>query len=329
MTLNPRTELQVVDRIWREVLNESRPGGSPEPQPPNLSALADAYREAGRSALAGWTGESREWLYWRLATASDSTHDVLLHQRLLPALTGLVQAGAVDNWWFLRKPRDEPHLRLRVHPAPGSDLDELTGLLDACFDEWRQAHELVRSSRLVYEPEVSVFGGGTGMDLAHELFYRDSLGYCGSAPALSARGFEFAAGVSAALVAGCFQGAGLDWFEQGDVWRVVGLLRADTPPASVTEVDLASVARLRSIFAGTDAAVAEAASEVPKLAEWQLAFKHLGRALAEADARGELEIGIRRILAAHVVFHWNRMGFDLAQQALLARFARRATSWAA
>jgi thiopeptide-type bacteriocin biosynthesis protein len=329
MTLNPRTELHVVERIRRQLLSTNQACDSPAPDARELDALTEAYLEGGRSALAGWTGNPREWLYWRLVTATDATHDALLHERLLPLLTGLAQANAVDNWWFLRKPHGGPHLRLRLHPAPGSELTELTCALYDRFESWRHEGELLRVSRLVYEPEVSIFGGAAGMDLAHELFWRDSLGYCRSAPHLLAGGFQFSAGVSAALLAGFFQGAGLDWFEQGDVWRIVGRLRAATLPESVTDADAKPVARLRSIFAGTDAAVAEAASDVPELADWHLAFKDAGRALAAADGRGDLDVGLRRIIAVHVIFHWNRMGFGFAQQALLAQFARKATSWAA
>jgi thiopeptide-type bacteriocin biosynthesis protein len=333
MTQNPRTELQVVDRVRMQLVSDGQAGDCPEPEPEpeprELDALAEAYREGGRSALAAWTGDPREWLYWRLVTTTDATHDSLLHERVLPLLAALVQADTVDNWWFLRKPHGGPHLRLRLHPAPRSDLAELTSALVGHFESWRQEGELLRCSRLVYEPEVSIFGGAGGMELAHELFWRDSVGYCRSMPVLSARGFQFSAGVSAALLAGCFQGAGLDWFEQGDVWRIVGMLRAATLPESVTEADAKPVARLRSIFAGADAVVAEAASDLPELAEWHLAFKELGRGLADADGRGDLEIGLRRIIAVHVVFHWNRMGFGFAQQALLAQCARKATSWAA
>lgn len=318
MALDPRAELRIVDRV-RQRIESGR----------ELDALAEAYRQGGRSALAGWTGDPQEWLYWRLTTAIDSTRDSLLHERLLPLLAGLVQENTIDNWWFLRKAQGGPHLRLRLHPASGSDITDLAKALDSCFESWRQAGELLRSNRLVYEPEVSIFGGDAGMEIAHKVFYSDSLGYCRSAPLLSARGFQFSSGVSAAVLAGFFQGAGLDWFEQGDVWRVVGHLRAATLPASVAEADTKPVSRLRSIFSDTEAIVAEAAADLPGLSEWHLGLKELGRTLAAADARGGLEIGIRRIMAVHVIFHWNRMGFSFAQQALLSQFSRMATGWSA
>lgn len=36
---------------------------------------------------------------------------------------------------------------------------------------------------------------------------------------------------------------------------------------------------------------------------------------------GDLNLGVRGILARHILFHWNRMGFTTRQQAIWVRAA--------
>lgn len=49
-----------------------------------------------------------------------------------------------------------------------------------------------------------------------------------------------------------------------------------------------------------------------------------GQSLAIAAGRANLERGIRAILAHHVIFHWNRLGFDVGTQHALAHAATTA-----
>ena len=58
------------------------------------------------------------------------------------------------------------------------------------------------------------------------------------------------------------------------------------------------------------------------IAEWMAGFERSGRALGHARREGRLDLGIRSILARHVLFHWNRMGFSPRQQAIWARTVR-------
>jgi hypothetical protein len=51
-------------------------------------------------------------------------------------------------------------------------------------------------------------------------------------------------------------------------------------------------------------------------------LEHSGQALADAAHAGNLQLGLRGILARHILFHWNRMGFTTRQQAIYSRAAR-------
>jgi hypothetical protein len=58
------------------------------------------------------------------------------------------------------------------------------------------------------------------------------------------------------------------------------------------------------------------------LAEWADAIERGGQALGNAGREGRLGLGTRGILARHILFHWNRMGFTTRQQAIWSRAAR-------
>ncbi|WTJ01600.1 hypothetical protein OG713_45440 (plasmid) [Streptomyces sp. NBC_00723] len=49
-----------------------------------------------------------------------------------------------------------------------------------------------------------------------------------------------------------------------------------------------------------------------------------GRSLKAASEANRLGLGLRNVLARHVIFHWNRMGFSTRQQAIWSRAAREA-----
>ncbi|MFD0635414.1 hypothetical protein ACFQ9X_31545 [Catenulispora yoronensis] len=57
---------------------------------------------------------------------------------------------------------------------------------------------------------------------------------------------------------------------------------------------------------------------------WAAEFRNTGRALADANAAGQLHRGLREVLSYHVIFHWNRLGLPAHTQAVLAHAARHA-----
>ncbi|MFI1956013.1 hypothetical protein ACH437_29945 [Streptomyces xinghaiensis] len=60
------------------------------------------------------------------------------------------------------------------------------------------------------------------------------------------------------------------------------------------------------------------ASEAP----WITGIERQGRALGNAGREGRLSVGTRGVLARHVPFHWDRLGFSFRRQAIWARAAR-------
>ncbi|WP_241827025.1 lantibiotic dehydratase C-terminal domain-containing protein [Streptomyces graminilatus] len=65
-------------------------------------------------------------------------------------------------------------------------------------------------------------------------------------------------------------------------------------------------------------------NSLASLADWADAVQHCGQALGDAGRDGRLALATRGVLARHILFHWNRMGFTQRQQAIWSRAAREA-----
>lgn len=286
-------------------------------EPAELAAAAETYRHAGRRALEQQAAASDWWqLYlhftdWHSAERTAAEH-------LAPLLCRAESDGSVTAWWFIRK---HPCWRLRLRTQPGSSV---RGSLNAALDELTAAEHIRRWWTGIYEPETAAFGGTAGMALAHTMFHADSRAILDlSAHSGSALGRRE---LSVLLLSTLLRAARLEWYEQGDVWHLVAEERplpADAPPDRVRGM----AEDLRQLL------LADTAPDGPLLgrggpaafaAEWAAAFRRTGQALGEAARTGSLDRGLRRVLAYHMIFHWNRLGLPARTQSVLARAARTA-----
>ncbi|MEU2875347.1 methyltransferase, FxLD system [Streptomyces sp. NPDC007070] len=229
-------------------------------------------------------------------------------ERLGPALIEAEADGQLTGWWFMSKqPWPLRYLADQPSPAIESLLSDLIGdgVAVSCLTS-------------IYEPEVDAFGGPDAMDAAHELFHSDShhlLTYQPSPKHLGRREtFVLLASVM-------MRGAGLDWFEQGDVWAKVAALRpatASRPPERATELAPA----LRKLMIADAHSLCRSGGPLHAHEEWVTAFERAGARLADLAARGALTRGLRAVLAHHVIFHANRAGLLRDDQSALSHIAR-------
>jgi thiopeptide-type bacteriocin biosynthesis protein len=285
-----------------------------ETSPARLAEAVERYRTAGQAALHQ---QSAGWYQVYVKFADYPTAARAFRAYLLPALG----EETVGPWWFLRK---HPYWRLRVHPAPGAPaepvISHVTQALDSAVS-WGVVEEWKPS---LYEPEAIAFGGLQGLEIAHRLFHADSLGVL-AYDQLVEKGVDRlpdAKVVSLLLLASLLRSAGLEWGEQGDVWGQVEAKRAlpaDVPPAKVSTM----VDPMRSLLT-VDAGAVFAESTLASLRTWLTGMRREGQALQQATHANRLGLRLRGILAKHVIFHWNRMGFSVRQQAIWARAAREA-----
>ncbi|MFF7792814.1 thiopeptide-type bacteriocin biosynthesis protein [Streptomyces sp. NPDC007991] len=173
-----------------------------------------------------------------------------------------------------------------------------------------------------YEPETTAFGGLYGIDIAHALFHTDSLGVLDYLHHTGKEGKALpdAKATSLLLISLFLRAAGQEWSEQGDVWARVEAARPlpdDIPVDQVT-----AMAPVLNRLLTTDATPAlRARGPLAPVADWFTGMEHCGRTLGPAGREGQLGLGTRGILARHILFRWNRMGFTTRQQAIWARAA--------
>ncbi|BAJ31654.1 MULTISPECIES: thiopeptide-type bacteriocin biosynthesis protein [Kitasatospora] len=229
---------------------------------------------------------------------------------LVPLLRAAEAEGTVAAWFVIRK---RPCWRLRYRPVSDGRDPVAQGL-----DRMTAARYITGWTQSVYEPEVHAFGGPEAMDSAHRLFHRDSRGLTDY---LAGQVGTHRRETSLLLCNLMLRSAGLDWYEQGDVWARVAAHRAQ--PAGTAagghEQLQAAVRRLLSVdphhALRPDGPLAGAA-------EWARAYADAGEETADLHAAGKLHRGLRDVLAHHVIFAWNRIGLPYAVQAALTFAAK-------
>lgn len=230
--------------------------------------------------------------------------------RLGPLLRAAEDEGALTAWFFIRK---RPCWRVRYLAAAGGpvrigqDLDRL--ISEAHITAWTE---------IVYEPETHAFGGAEAMASAHRLFHRDSRSVINF---LQSDAGRHRRETSLMLCSLMMRSAGLDWYEQGDVWARVGAHRALPSGTEQGNSDrlLSAVRRLISV---NGEEMMRAGGPLAHAAEWARAYADAGMELAHLTDSGQLHRGLRDVLAHHVLFAWNRIGLPYATQATLAAAAK-------
>ncbi|ELS54401.1 methyltransferase, FxLD system [Streptomyces viridochromogenes] len=229
-------------------------------------------------------------------------------ERLGPTLIEAEADGQLTDWWFMNKqPWPLRYLADKPSPAIESLLSDLIGdgVAVSCLP-------------CVYEPETDAFGGPEAMDAAHELFHSDSrhlLTYQTNPMRLGRR--ETAVLLTSAMM----RGAGLDWFEQGDVWAKVAALRPATAPKP-PERAAALAPAMRKLMTADAHSLCRPDGPLHAHEEWVTAFERAGATLADLAARGALTRGLRAVIAHHVIFHANRAGLLRDDQSALSHIAR-------
>ncbi|WP_268220996.1 thiopeptide-type bacteriocin biosynthesis protein [Streptomyces sp. EMB24] len=281
-----------------------------------LSDAVAVYDQAGREALARHAATT-DWWQAYLHFTDWSNADTTFTAHVLPVLREAESVGAIDGWWYTRK---HPcwRLRLRVQPAGGAKPTIGDG-----FDRLVSEGHLRRWWPGLYEPEAPAFGGRTSMTAAHTLFVTDSR----EAQQLRRRG-DLAVGpreLSVLLCTIMMRAAGLEWYEQGDVWDRVITTEHRSAVSDVPVERLNARAReIRPLLLADSNVLLRSGGPLEPVAEWAAAFRSTGRVLAEGVQDGTLDRGLRQVLSYHVIFHWNRLGLSMRGQSILAWAARAA-----
>lgn len=274
----------------------------------DLRAAVEVFNRAGRQALAeqsGWWQVNVEFTTWESA-------DQIALEHLAPALW---QSSVA--WWFIRK---HPCWRIRLHAGSG----ELRANVSRALDELTRADHLRGWSTGIYEPEMPAFGGSVGMEIAHRFFHADSQALLdhkfGATVDLGPRE------LSVLLCVTLMRGAGLEWYEQADVWDRV--CRERPLPAGVPTERLRELSQNIRVLLLADTASGGGmfgpGGSAENVSAWAQTFQLAGEEMRVSGRSGTLERGLRELVSYHVIFHWNRMGLASVTQSALAHAAKAA-----
>ncbi|MFE3635973.1 methyltransferase, FxLD system [Streptomyces sp. NPDC059168] len=248
------------------------------------------------------------WQQHNIAFVDREIAQHTIAERLGPALIEAEADGQLTGWWFMNKqPWPLRYLADKRSLAIESLLSDLIGdgVAVSCLP-------------CVYEPETDAFGGPEAMDAAHELFHSDSRHLLTYQPSPMHLGRRETAVLLASTM---MRGAGLDWFEQGDVWAKVAALRPVTnPPPPERAAEL--ISPMQKLMTADARSLCRPNGPLHRYDEWVTAFERAGATLADLAARGALTRGLRAVIAHHVIFHANRVGLLRDDQSALSHIAR-------
>ncbi|OHV63458.1 thiopeptide-type bacteriocin biosynthesis protein [Pseudofrankia sp. BMG5.36] len=260
---------------------------------------------------------------WHQATLRFAHYDAAdtIATQLIQAMTEAEDDGLLTSWWFIRK---APCWRLRIQPATDVASPAGPGAAAAVFarlDALRDDGHLAAWTETIYEPETHAFGGPAAMNLAHRLFHHDSRHVLAHLATLTSH-TDLRRELSVLLCCALMRAAGQDWYEQGDIWARVAATRPNPPAATGAARRLESrLHRLLTTDTSPGTPLTSAAGPLASFTGWAGAFTDTGRNLYRLAHDGNLQRGLRAVLAHHVLFHWNRLGLPYPTQALLAHTA--------
>lgn len=254
---------------------------------------------------------------WRAAEDAAVAH-------LAPLLTTGHDDNETTAWWFVRK---GPSWRLRLAAAdrPGDDTGPgRIEVLSHRLDQLIHQDVVQRWVEQIYEPETAAFGGPAAMDVAHRLFSADSrhllahLARTNASATYDPSGHRRELGML--LGTRLLSAAGLDWYEQGDVWLRLASHRAPTGDTShpTPEPRPFTVAAVGHLLTAADDSPT---SPLHTNLAWPAAFDQAGRGTAELAGAGRLDRGLRAVLTHHLLFAFNRLGVSADDQYVLATAA--------
>lgn len=255
------------------------------------------------------------WPQYLVQSPDRDTAERIAVQYLWPIVRAAETSGRVTRWWFVRK---TPHWRLRFEHIDAAADQVLTGMLN----DLAAQGTIVGWSTGRYEPETLAFGGPAAMNITHTLFHQDSRSVLNQLVESADEPRFGRRELAVLLISTLLRGAGLDWYEQGDVWAKAAEHRPPLDPVPGPRApQLVAVRRL--LYAETRVpASSDGSGPLTSLADWFAAFHDAGRGLADLARRGALERGLRAVLAHHVIFHFNRIGLTYAEQHALTTLAK-------
>lgn len=255
-----------------------------------------------------------QWRQYNVEFTDPAQAEKIAAVHMVPTLKSGQEAGTLRDWWYIRKRNT---WRLRCIP------DEPTAaMIGDLLDNLALDGRIVGWATGIYEPETAAFGGPAGMRITHELFHHDSHHLLARAVAPPVIGLARRE-TSIVLCSAMLRGAGLDWYEQGDAWGKVAELRPTEPsnPVLAEQQTPALAGAMRRLMTVDGVALCGPGGPLAGYRPWIAAFELAGQALAALAHTGQLQRGLRSVLAHQIIFHANRAGLPVVDQSAVAALA--------
>ena len=310
-------QLPLADFLIRCV--ESMSGSTnPAPIRPELIGVRDAFLDAGVTALRRMTTE-KIWLQYGFPVVSGRRSD--LYAALGRTARELLAENEISEFFYMHKP---PGLRVRFETA-NSNRRRLETFVEDRIGAWRRDGLIKEWRPAVYEPEAYLFGGPVSMRSVHRLFTADSLAWLGYHELAQGHTSNEPPGaawaMSLVMVRILFDVLDIAGWEDLDVWD---RLRWQMGRQLGNETSDHSFARLvnglRQGWSCPDKLQAMLSPQTQRLVgEYGQSIQDEGvRWVSDYFTTREAIIGPREAAAYIIVFHWNRGGFPIIRQALIA-----------
>jgi len=114
-----------------------------------------------------------EWLYAKLFTGT-ATADRVLCEDVAPLAQDAVASGAARRWFFIRYSESGWHLRLRFQGDPRLLREVVQPGIESMAQRLIDSGAAWKLQFDTYEREVERYGGAESIELAEEIFHRDS-----------------------------------------------------------------------------------------------------------------------------------------------------------
>jgi thiopeptide-type bacteriocin biosynthesis protein len=274
-----------------------------------LVGARDAFICAGTAAIHD-LDRQRRWLQFSIAVDTDGWQQIV-RSDVGNRIRAWLQDRPGRGFFFLHK---APGLRVRfcgVDDGCAPVLNEaLDGLLaDGAITAWTSGP---------YDAEVTQFGGVTGLSLTHRWFTAESFAVLDHHRWRLHGTARIGSGLFSLMLIDRLLRRLCDDWERWDVWCKLSLTGRLAVDAARTVSP--SRARAARVLLSHPSRILAAASEPERklFARYDAALDEIVPDLVAAVDAGLLLWGLREILPFWIVFHWNRMRFDLATQESLA-----------
>lgn len=113
-----------------------------------------------------------QWLYFKLYSGY-KTAEMILRETVFPLTESLLNAGLIDQWFFIRYGDPKYHLRIRFRVTDPGNIGPVILYFNQAINTFVQEDLIWKIQIDTYQREIERYGNNT-MELAEELFFHDS-----------------------------------------------------------------------------------------------------------------------------------------------------------